>query len=103
MTIRSGMSEQQKRFRAEKLASFSVHHCDELRVCYHLRSVITHMVIAPAPQILAVMGSEELAVAYILHRLTQDFDLGTEGQESLLAVLSARLEELALLGLVERL
>src|SRR3546814_9666565 len=61
------------------------------------------MVIAPAPQILAVMGSEELAVADILHRLSQDFDLGTEGQVSLLAVITARLEELALLGLVERL
>ncbi|HEY9580635.1 MAG TPA: HPr-rel-A system PqqD family peptide chaperone [Rhizorhapis sp.] len=97
------MADQQHRYRAENPASIAVHPFDELTLLYHRRSGITHMVIAPAPQILAVMGSEELAVADILHRLSQDFDLGTEGQESLLAVISARLEELALLGLVERL
>src|SRR3546814_15162165 len=81
------MADQQHRYRAENPASIAVHPFDELTLLYHRRSGITHMVIAPAPQILAVMGSEELAVADILHRLSQDFDLGTEGQESLLAVI----------------
>src|SRR3546814_5936298 len=86
------MADQQHRYRAENPASIAVHPFDALTLLYHRRSGITHMVIAPAPQILAVMGSEELAVADILHRLSQDFDLGTEGQESLLAVISARLD-----------
>src|SRR3546814_18700773 len=75
------MADQQHRYRAENPASIAVHPFDELTLLYHRRSGITHMVIAPAPQILAVMGSEELAVADILHRLSQDFDLGTRGQE----------------------
>src|SRR3546814_6082715 len=90
------MADQQHRYRAENPASIAVHPFDELTLLYHRSSGITHMVIAPAPQILAVMGSEELAVADILHRLSKDFDMGTEGKESLLAVITARLEELEL-------
>src|SRR3546814_13883459 len=75
------MADQQHRYRAENPASIAVHHFDELTLLYHRRSGITHMVIAPAPQILAVLGSEELAVADIPHPLAQDFDLGTGGQE----------------------
>src|SRR3546814_11264490 len=94
------MADQQHRYRAENPASIAVHPFDELTPLYHRRSGITHMVIAPAPQLLAVLGREELAVAAILHRLSKDFDLGREGPESLPAGLSTRREEPTLLGLV---
>src|SRR3546814_18097736 len=75
------MADQQHRYRAENPASIAVHPFDELTLLYHRRSGITHMVIATAPQILAVMGSEELAVVDILPRLSKDFVLGSEGQD----------------------
>jgi hypothetical protein len=48
------------------------------------------------------MGGDSLGVEEILERLSQRFDLGDE-TESLIAVVAARLDELAALGLVERL
>src|SRR3546814_16481040 len=87
------MADQQHRYRAENPASIAVHHFDELTLLYHRSSGITHMVIAPAPQLLAVTGSEELAVADILTRMSQAFGMGKGGQESVLAVLCARVEE----------
>src|SRR3546814_15868379 len=78
------MADQQHRYRAENPASIAVQPFDELTLLYHLLSGITHIVIAPAPLILAEMLSEELALADIIHRLSQFLVLSTEDLESLL-------------------
>ncbi|WP_237365718.1 HPr-rel-A system PqqD family peptide chaperone [Rhizorhapis sp. SPR117] len=64
---------------------------------------MTHMVSAPVPEILTAMGDEALSAPQILSRLSDRFDLALEEEGSQVAVIAARLEELAGLGLVERL
>ena len=72
---------------------------DALTLVYQRRSGITHIVADPVPQILAAMGSDSCDAETIAKRLTADFDLG--GAQDVQAVIAARLEELAALGLVE--
>jgi PqqD family protein of HPr-rel-A system len=74
---------------------------DQMTLIYQRRSGITHMVTEPVPQILAAMGDGPLAAQDLLVRLSADFELGSK--DAALAVITARLEELAELGLVERL
>jgi hypothetical protein len=58
------------------------------------------MVGEPVPQMLAAMGDDAVDAAILAKRLAKTFDLG--GAADAVAVLSERLEELAELGLVER-
>ncbi|MES3151462.1 HPr-rel-A system PqqD family peptide chaperone [Sphingomonas faeni] len=72
---------------------------DAFTAVYHRASGITHLLTEPAPQILAALGEDGLALDALLDRLGQDYDL-TDGTRDALA---ARLEELIESGLVERL
>ena len=54
----------------------------------------------PVPEILAAMGEDALDAAEVAARLAAQFDFDAGDAE---AIVGARLEELALLGLVERL
>jgi PqqD family protein of HPr-rel-A system len=72
---------------------------DAMTVIYQRRSGITHIVAEPVPEILAVMGEDALTAEAIAQRLAGQFEFDTGDAE---AVVASRLEELAALGLLER-
>lgn len=74
-----------------------------LTLIYHRRSGITHMMSDPVPEILAALDAIGPADASAVARhLSTRFDLEAEAAEDVQAIISARLAELALLGLVVR-
>ncbi len=85
---------------AEPAADRIVLPLDVMTLIYQRRSGITHIVADPVPQILSVMGDTPCDIALVAARLSAQFDLG-DAQDAK-AVIVARLEELAELGLVER-
>ena len=90
----------QHKYRAEDASNLVIKPLDNLSLIYHLRSGTTHIVAPPVPEMLGAMGCDLLGVEEILERLSQQFELGDEA-ESLAAIVTARLKELAALGLVE--
>ena len=87
-------------YRAEPADQRLVEPLDMMTLIYQRRSGITHMVGEPVPQMLAAMGDDAVDAAMLAERLRKKFDLGEAADA--VAVLSERLEELAELGLVER-
>ena len=87
-------------YRAEPADQQLVEPLDMMTLIYQRRSGITHMVGEPVPQMLAAMGDNAVDAAILAEHLAKTFDLG--GAADAVAVLSERLEELAELGLVER-
>lgn len=87
-------------YRAEPADQRLVEPLDMMTLIYQRRSGITHMVGEPVPQMLAAMGDNAVDAAMLAEHLAKTFDLG--GAADAVAVLSERLEELAELGLVER-
>lgn len=87
-------------YRAEPADQRLVEPLDIMTLIYQRRSGITHMVGEPVPQMLAAMGDDAVDAAMLAERLRKKFDLGEAADA--VAVLSERLEELAELGLVER-
>lgn len=87
-------------YHAEPADQLLVEPLDAITLIYQRRSGITHMVAEPVPEILAAMGGEAVTVAMLVTMLSDLFDLGTN--EDAVAVVAARLEELAELGLVHR-
>lgn len=88
-------------YRAEPVGSYVVEPLDMLTLIYQRRSGITHLVTEPVPQILAAMRGDTVDAATLAARLATQFDLGKRADA--VAVIRARLEELADLGFVERL
>lgn len=89
------------RFRAEPASLRLTHALSPMTLVYHRRSGITHMLVEPVPQILAALddlGSADAGA--VARRLGEQFDLEADGVAE--AVIAARLEELAALGLVMR-
>jgi PqqD family protein of HPr-rel-A system len=87
-------------YKAEPADQRLVEPLDAMTLIYQRRSGITHMVAEPVPEILAAMGEDVIDAAALVARLAELFDLGdAEDAEN---VIAARLEELAELGLVER-
>lgn len=80
-------------------AQLIIEPLDAMTVIYHRRSGITHIVAEPVPQILACMGATPNTVADVARRLAADFDIDEIEVE---VIIAARLEEMADLGLVER-
>lgn len=72
---------------------------DAMTVIYHRRSGMTHMVAEPVPQILASMDTAPVTAADVARRLAAAFDIDAVEVE---AVIAARLDEMADLGIVER-
>jgi PqqD family protein of HPr-rel-A system len=87
-------------YRAEPTGALIIEPLDLLTLIYQRRSGITHMVSEPVPQMLSAMGADAVDAATLTQRLSADFDVG-EG-DAAIAVIAERLEELANLGLVER-
>lgn len=87
-------------YRAEPADQRLVEPLDMMTLIYQRRSGITHMVGEPVPQMFAAMGDDAVDAAMLAERLCKKFNLGETADA--VAVLSERLEELAELGLVER-
>ena len=87
-------------YQAEPVEQRLIEPLDVITLIYQRRSGITHMVAEPVPQILAAMGSKAIDAITVLENLSAQFDLGDA--DDAIAVVSARLEELADLGLVDR-
>lgn len=73
---------------------------DDLYLLYHRPSGETHVLAPDLFSILRVIDGHPLDAAGVLARLVEDHDIETEGDEPL-AVVSARLGELAVLGLAD--
>ncbi len=86
------------RYRAAPPSALRVVPLDALTLIYHRASGITHIVDAPVPEILDILGAAALTPAELLARLEAEFDLA-DGDR---AALAARLDELVVAGLVER-
>jgi PqqD family protein of HPr-rel-A system len=90
---------QSPKYRAEPAEQLLIEPLDAMTLIYQRRSGITHIVAEPVPEILAAMGGEALGASDVAERLAAQFDI--EGGD-VAEVVAARLEELAALGLVER-
>lgn len=87
------------KYKAESADQLLLEPLDALTVIYQRRSGITHIVAEPVPEILRVMGGEILTAEQVAARLAVEFEIERADAENIVA---ARLEELAGLGLVER-
>jgi PqqD family protein of HPr-rel-A system len=72
---------------------------DGLTALYHRPSGLTHILAAPAPQILDVLAGEPGDAAEIAARISADFEIEAEDAQ---AAIAARLAELEAAGLVRR-
>jgi PqqD family protein of HPr-rel-A system len=86
-------------YRAEPVSERLIEPLDAMTLIYQRRSGITHIVAEPVPEILAAMGEDVVDATTVADRLAHEFDLEATDAE---AIVAARLEELASLGLVEK-
>ncbi|WP_432770722.1 MAG: HPr-rel-A system PqqD family peptide chaperone [Sphingopyxis sp.] len=87
--------------RAYRAAPAEALRCEplgELTAIFDRRSMQTHIVIAPIPEMLAAMGEAPCDAATLAARLAAAFDL--DGADDAAAVIADRLAELATMGLV---
>ncbi len=87
-------------YRAAPPGALRVEPLGELTAVFDRRSMQTHLVVSPMPEILEAMGAEACNAAGLAARLATTFDLG--GADDVQPVLAERLAELASMGLVER-
>lgn len=85
-------------YKAEPVGQLLIVPLDAMTVIYQRRSGITHIVAEPVPEILAAMGEDALGAVDVAERLAVQFDFDSADAE---VIVASRLEELALLGLVE--
>lgn len=83
-------------FRASPASALLVEPLDTFTAVFHRPSGITHLLTAPAPEILAALAPDGLSLAALLDRLASDYELADGGR----AALAARLDELLAAGLV---
>lgn len=83
-------------YRMARAETLRIVHLDSFTAIYHRASGLTHLVTAPAPEVLAALGEAGRTHADLLDRLATDYALG-DGDT---AALSARLDELVACGLV---
>ena len=88
------------RYQAEPADARIVVPLDAMTLIYQRRSGITHIVAAPVPELLSAMSDDNLSAAELAQRLSGQFQLSAE--DDITAIVAARLEELAALGLVLR-
>ena len=85
-------------YRAAPSDSLIVVPIDLLTAIYHRASGQTHLMAAPAPEILEALGQGPLDADALLAKLRIDYDL----VDADAAALASRLDELVETGLVER-
>jgi PqqD family protein of HPr-rel-A system len=86
-------------YRAEPADQLLVEPLDAMTLIYQRRSGITHIVAEPVPEILAVMGDDALDATVVAQRLAAQFKIDASDASD---IVQSRLEEMATLGLVER-
>lgn len=87
-------------YRAASPGALRIEPLGELTAIFDRRSMQTHLVVSPMPEILGAMGADACNAADLAARLTATFDLDAE--EDAQMILTERLSELAAMGLVER-
>jgi len=86
-------------YRAAPPGTLRIEPLGELTAIFDRRSMQTHLVVSPMPEILDAIGSDACSAATLASRLAATFDLGDGDVQPILA---ERLSELAAMGLVER-
>lgn len=87
-------------YRAAPPGALRIETLGELTAIFDRRSMQTHLVVPPMPEILDAMGTDACDAHALAGRLAATFDL--DGQGDAAAILAERLHELAVMGLVER-
>ena len=86
-------------FTADPTEAVRAFELDGLTALFHRPSGMTHILAAPAPQILAILAAAPSDSAAIVERMAETFEVESEDAESAIA---ARLAELEAAGLVRR-
>jgi len=87
-------------YRAAPAGALRIEPLGELTAIFDRRSMQTHLVVSPMPEILGAMGGDECDAARLASRLAATFDLVDDSDVQ--PILAERLGELAAMGLVER-
>ncbi|NYD89298.1 HPr-rel-A system PqqD family peptide chaperone [Sphingomonas melonis] len=87
------------RYRAPTDAALLTAELDAFTAVFHRPSGITHLLVSPAPEIVALLADAPLDLDTLLVRLGERFDLADADRDALVA----RLDELVAAGLVEAL
>jgi len=85
-------------YRAVPADALRIEPLGELTAIFDRRSMQTHLVVPPVPEMLVAMADDACDAAALAARLAERFDLSVEGDAR--AVVAARLRELAAMGLV---
>jgi PqqD family protein of HPr-rel-A system len=85
------------RYRAPADAALLTAELDAFIAVFHCPSGITHLLVSPAPEIVALLGDTALDLDTLLVLLGERYDLGDASRDAL----AARLDELVAAGLVE--
>jgi len=85
-------------YRAAPVEALRVERLGELTAIFDRRSMQTHLVVSPLPEVLEAMSGEACNAALLAARLAASFDLPDAAETR--AILGERLRELASLGLV---
>lgn len=86
------------RYRAPSAEALLTADLDAFTAIFHRPSGITHLLASPAPEILQVLAAGPLDMGGVLAALSVRFELADADA----AALAARLDELVVAGLVER-
>lgn len=87
-------------YRAPAAGALRIEPLGDLTAIFDRRSMQTHLVVAPMPEIIAALGDTPCDAGALAERLAAMFDLADAGGDDVVAVLRERLAELAALGLV---
>lgn len=87
-------------YRAPAAGALRIEPLGDLTAIFDRRSMQTHLVVAPMPEIIAALGDMPCDAGALAERLAAMFDLADAGGDDVAAVLRERLAELAALGLV---
>ena len=85
-------------YRAVPAAQLRIVALDDLTLVYHRASGITHLLAAPAPEIIAALGDTAMTAAALYAAFAERFEM-IDGNA---AALAARIDELVEVGLVLR-
>ncbi|MGV3731016.1 MAG: HPr-rel-A system PqqD family peptide chaperone [Sphingopyxis sp.] len=85
-------------YRAAPADALRIEPLGELTAIFDRRSMQTHLVVSPLPEMLALMGEGPCDAALLARRLETAFDLSDAGDVR--ALVAERLVELADMGLV---
>jgi PqqD family protein of HPr-rel-A system len=87
-------------YRAAPPGTLRIEPLGELTAIFDRRSMQTHLVVSPMPEILDAMGADACSASMLALRLAAMFDF--DGDSDVQRILAERLGELAAMGLVER-